>query len=197
MRCRDDPQPSEEGFNGSNGPFPLGRAAWRPGLRCTGAGRRREERTAESTDSVAGTVYVEEVIVTAERLKKGAMPTQSAIVQTYDALRRGKRLYNARRYDEALPYLLMAAQARLQVGAGDGGRHLPPRPRRCPAAHRVGNGMARRGRPPPERRRSSGATFARRWPRSRQVTTRASRTSWRISGRSGAAAIGACRAATR
>ena len=81
-----------------------------------------EERTAESTDSVAGTVYVEEVIVTAERLKKGAMPTQSAIVQTYDALRRGKRLYNARRYEEALPYLLMAAKRGFkwaQAMAGD------------------------------------------------------------------------------
>ena len=54
--------------------------------------------------------YVEEVIVTAERLKKGAMPTQTVIVQTYNVLRRGKRLYNARRYKEALPYLLVAAR---------------------------------------------------------------------------------------
>ena len=53
---------------------------------------------------------VEEVIVTADRLEKGAMPTQTIIVQTYSVLQRGKRLYNARRYDEALPYLLMAGK---------------------------------------------------------------------------------------
>ncbi len=66
--------------------------------------------------------YVEEVIVTAERLKKGAIPTQTVIVQTYDALRRGKRLYNARRYAEALPHLLLAAKRGFkwaQAMAGD------------------------------------------------------------------------------
>ena len=66
--------------------------------------------------------YVEEVIVTAERLKKGAIPTQTVIVQTYDALRRGKRLYNARRYGEALPHLLLAAKRGFkwaQAMAGD------------------------------------------------------------------------------
>ena len=34
--------------------------------------------------------YVEEVIVTADRLEKGAMPSQTIIVQTYSVLRRGK-----------------------------------------------------------------------------------------------------------
>lgn len=66
--------------------------------------------------------YVEEVIVTAERLKKGDMPTQTVIVQTYNVLRRGKRLYNARRYKEALPYLLVAARRGFkwaQAMAGD------------------------------------------------------------------------------
>lgn len=54
--------------------------------------------------------YVEEIIVTADRLEKGAMPTQTIIVQTYNVLRRGKRLYNERRYEEALPYLLIASK---------------------------------------------------------------------------------------
>lgn len=66
--------------------------------------------------------YVEEVIVTAERLKKGAVPTQTVIVQTYNVLRRGKRLYNARRYKEALPYLLVGARRGFkwaQAMAGD------------------------------------------------------------------------------
>ena len=65
---------------------------------------------------------VEEVIVTADRLEKGAMPTQTIIVQTYTVLQRGKRLYNARRYDEALPYLLMAGKRGFkwaQAMAGD------------------------------------------------------------------------------
>ena len=66
--------------------------------------------------------YVEEVIVTAERLKKGAIPTQTVIVQTYNVLTRGKRLYDARRYKEALPYLLVAAKRGFkwaQAMAGD------------------------------------------------------------------------------
>ena len=67
--------------------------------------------------------YVEEVIVTAERLKKGAISTQTIIVQTYNVLRRGKRLYNARRYAEALPYLVIIAGKRgfkwAQAMAGD------------------------------------------------------------------------------
>ena len=107
----------------------------------------RAGRTEASMDASGGTdAYVEEVIVTAERLKKGAMPTQTVIVQTYNALRRGKRLYNLRRYKEALPHLLGGGEARLQMGPGDGGRHLPPWARRRPAEHRVGNGMARRSR---------------------------------------------------
>lgn len=68
--------------------------------------------------------YVEEVIVTAElfELEKGAIPSQMAIVQTYSTLRRGKRLYKARRYEEALPYLLVAAKRGFkwaQAMAGD------------------------------------------------------------------------------
>ena len=59
----------------------------------------RESRTEVSMDASAGTDdYVEEVVVTAERLEKGAMPSQTVIVQTYNALSRGKRLYNLRRW---------------------------------------------------------------------------------------------------
>ena len=54
--------------------------------------------------------YDEEVVVTADRLENGAWPTQTIMVQTYSVLRRGKRLYNERRYAEALPYLLMTAK---------------------------------------------------------------------------------------
>lgn len=69
------------------------------------AGRAALTETFDGADE-----YVEEVIVTAERLKKGAIPTQTVIVQTYNVLTCGKRLYNARRYQEALPYLLVAAK---------------------------------------------------------------------------------------
>ena len=79
--------------------------------------------------------YVEEVIVTADRLEKGARPTQTIIVQTYSVLRRGKRLYNERRYKEALPLSPDCGQTRLQVGTGDGGRHLPPRSWRRRSRH--------------------------------------------------------------
>ena len=54
--------------------------------------------------------YDEEVVVTADRLEKGAMPTQTIMVRTYNVLRRGKRLYSERRYAEALPYLVMTAK---------------------------------------------------------------------------------------
>ena len=80
------------------------------------------ERPRDSVDRGEGAAYVEEVIVTAERLKKGTILTQTVIVQTYDALRRGKRLYNARRYAEALPHLLLAAKRGFkwaQAMAGD------------------------------------------------------------------------------
>ena len=66
--------------------------------------------------------YVEEVIVTADRLEKGEMPSQTIIVQTYNVLQRGKRLYNERRYKEALPYLLIASKRGFkwaQAMAGD------------------------------------------------------------------------------
>ena len=81
------------------------------------------ERDAPFTETAADDdEYVEEVIVTAERLKKGAIPTQTVIVQTYNVLTRGKRLYNARRYKEALPYLVVAAKRGFkwaQAMAGD------------------------------------------------------------------------------
>lgn len=70
-----------------------------------------ESQTKTSADPHQDSVgYVEEVVVTAERLRKGAMPTQTVIVQTYNALQRGKRLYNLRRYREALPHLLVGAK---------------------------------------------------------------------------------------
>ena len=84
--------------------------------------------------------------MTADRLEKGAMPTQTIIVQTYSVLRRGKRLYNERKYKEALPYLLIASKRGFkwaQAMAGDiyvhgrGG---------CAARHRGRDGLARRGR---------------------------------------------------
>ena len=82
---------------------------------------------ASSPESASDTLpetggYVEEVIVTADRLEKGAMPSQTIIVQTYSVLRRGKRLYNERKYKEALPYLLIASKRGFkwaQAMAGD------------------------------------------------------------------------------
>ena len=85
------------------------------GQTSTAALVERQAKTSEDMpqDSVG---YVEEVVVTAERLEKGAMPTQVVIVQTYNALQRGKRLYNLRRYKEALPYLLVGAKRGFKWG---------------------------------------------------------------------------------
>ena len=66
--------------------------------------------------------YVEEVIVTADRLAKGAIPTQTIIVQTYSVRSRAMRLYDEQRYGEALPLLLLAAKRGFkwpQAMAGD------------------------------------------------------------------------------
>ena len=66
--------------------------------------------------------YVEEVIVTADRLEKGAIPTQTIIVQTYSVRSRAMRLYDEQRYGEALPLLLLAAKRGFkwpQAMAGD------------------------------------------------------------------------------
>ena len=65
---------------------------------------------------------MEEVLVTAERLEKGERPTGTIIVQTYNVRRRGMWLYEERRYEEALPLLLLAAQRGFkwpQAMAGD------------------------------------------------------------------------------
>ena len=73
-------------------------------------------------DSEAGTDYVEEVIVTAERLEKGEWPTGTIITQTYNVRRRGMLLYELGRYEEALPLLLVAAERGFkwpQAMAGD------------------------------------------------------------------------------
>ena len=48
---------------------------------------------------------VEEVVVVAERLEKGAIPNQTIMVQTYSVRRRAMRLYDEQRYGEALPLL--------------------------------------------------------------------------------------------
>ena len=61
-------------------------------------------------DSAVGADYVEEVVVTAERLKKGEWPTGTIITQTYNVRRRGMLLYELGRYEEALPLLLVAAE---------------------------------------------------------------------------------------
>ena len=82
----------------------------------------RTETTSGSEALPEDDGYVEEVIVTADRLEKGAIPTQTIIVQTYSVLRRGKRLYNERRYADALPYLLIAGKRGFkwaQAMAGD------------------------------------------------------------------------------
>ena len=73
-------------------------------------------------DSEAGTDYVEEVIVTAERLEKGEWPTGTIITQTYNVRQRGMLLYELGRYAEALPLLLVAAERGFkwpQAMAGD------------------------------------------------------------------------------
>lgn len=66
--------------------------------------------------------YDEEMTVTAEALKPGELPTPEYIVDTYNAVRDGARLYTEGRYDEALPYLLVAARRGFkwaQARAGD------------------------------------------------------------------------------
>ena len=86
-------------------------------------GDARASASSPESDTVPETgSYVEEVIVTADRLEKGEMPSQTIIVQTYNVLQRGKRLYNERRYKEALPYLLIASKRGFkwaQAMAGD------------------------------------------------------------------------------
>ena len=70
----------------------------------------------------AETDHVEEVVVTAERLVKGDRPTGTIITQTYNVRQRGMSLYDERRYKEALPLLLIAAERGFkwpQAMAGD------------------------------------------------------------------------------
>ena len=81
----------------------------------------RADSGASGTMTSAGG-YVEEVIVTADRLERGAIPTQTIIVQTYSVRRRAMRLYDEQRYGEALPLLLLAAKRGFkwpQAMAGD------------------------------------------------------------------------------
>ena len=73
-------------------------------------------------DSEVGTGYVEEMVVTAERLEKGEWPTGTIITQTYNVRQRGMLLYELGRYAEALPLLLVAAERGFkwpQAMAGD------------------------------------------------------------------------------
>ena len=66
--------------------------------------------------------YDEEMTVTAEPLKPDEIPTQRYIVDTYNAVREGARLYSEGRYKEALPHLLVAARRGFkwaQARAGD------------------------------------------------------------------------------
>jgi len=53
---------------------------------------------------------VEEVVVTAERLERGKVPSPTYMVQTYSVVNRGARLYRQGKYKEALPYLTTAAK---------------------------------------------------------------------------------------
>ena len=65
---------------------------------------------------------VEEVVVVAERLEKGAIPNQTVLVQTYSVRRRAMMLYDEQRYGEALPLLLLVAKRGFkwpQAMAGD------------------------------------------------------------------------------
>lgn len=61
-------------------------------------------------DSEVSAGYVEEMVVTAERLEKGEWPTGTIITQTYNVRQRGMLLYELGRYEEALPLLLVAAE---------------------------------------------------------------------------------------
>ena len=70
----------------------------------------------------ASTEVIEEVVVTAEPLARGKVPTGSIIAQTYNVRDRGMWLYEQRRYGEALPLLLVAAKRGFkwsQAMAGD------------------------------------------------------------------------------
>ena len=78
--------------------------------------------TAAPQQSDSGADYVEEVVVTAERLEKGDWPTVTIITQTYNVRQRGMFLYEVGRYEEALPLLLVAAERGFkwpQAMAGD------------------------------------------------------------------------------
>lgn len=73
-------------------------------------------------DAEVGADYVEEIVVTAERLEKGEWPTGMIITQTYNVRLRGMLLYELGRYEEALPLLLVAAERGFkwpQAMAGD------------------------------------------------------------------------------
>lgn len=75
-----------------------------------------------AAESEVGADYVEEVVVTAERLEKGEWPTGTIITQTYNVRQRGMLLYELGRYQEALPLLLVAAERGFkwpQAMAGD------------------------------------------------------------------------------
>lgn len=75
-----------------------------------------------AAESEVGADYVEEVVVTAERLEKGEWPTGTIITQTYNVRQRGMLLYELGRYQEALPWLLVAAERGFkwpQAMAGD------------------------------------------------------------------------------
>jgi len=75
-----------------------------------------------SADDEADAAYVEEMVVTAERLEKGEWPTGTIITQTYNVRQRGMLLYELGRYEEALPLLLVAAERGFkwpQAMAGD------------------------------------------------------------------------------
>lgn len=87
-----------------------------------GGGTTAAATQESSADAGAGADYVEEVVVTAERLEKGDWPTGTIITQTYNVRQRGMLLYELGRYEEALPLLLVAAERGFkwpQAMAGD------------------------------------------------------------------------------
>ena len=102
--------------------WPLGALLTLLGATIGAFGSDHAPAAAEQRGPASLTPDVEEVIVVAQRLKKGAIPTQMVIVQTYSVRRRGIRLYEEQRYGEALPLLLLAAKRGFkwpQAMAGD------------------------------------------------------------------------------
>ena len=80
---------------------------------CTAASAFAAEPTTEH--------YDEEMVVTAETLAPGEVPSARYISDTYDAVDEGTRLYQQERYKEALPHLEVAAKRGFKWAAARAG----------------------------------------------------------------------------